>query len=483
MENTNETGFLQPDIEAEEAMLGSLLIDPEAIHDVRLLVQPDFLYREQNGWILQAIYDLDDRREPCDLITLTTELRKKEGRLEALGGEAYIIGLINTVPTSINAKSYAMIVRNGAWRRRGITALSQIAQLMHDTELDTSDVMDQAESILFGIRDQDHGNGFVTAKQLAAEFLDEVDIAAQTPDGMIGVPWGFADLDKITGGIVDDFIVIGARPSMGKTSLLLSVAENTAVQNGGNVGFFSIEMNPLALMNRLISRRAKIDSQRIRRGQLQEHEWEGFYEAAGKISASNLFIDHGSVTVSQMRARARRWHARYGLDLIMVDYLQLMHPEIADAKLPRVAQMATITRGLKTIGAELGVPVMAASQLNRGVEQRQDKRPMLADLRDSGTIEQDADTVLFIYRDEYYEGDSTERPNIAEINVAKARNGPAGYVVDLHWSSMFATFRNLARQEIDLGEHWQSNGSPKKDGTGPLRVGTTHAAMSQPNGN
>lgn len=482
MENNEELGPLQPAIEAEEAMLGSMLIDPEAIHEVRAIVEPDMVYREANQLILKAMYELDGRQEPTDLITLTNELRRMES-LEIVGGEAYIIGLINTVPTSVNVVAYAMIVRDSAWRRRGLVALSQIAQLLHDEELETDDVMDQAESILFSVRDQEHGHGkgYQTSKEVVVEFMDQVESAAASEDGMIGAPWPFKDLNHITGGMVDDLTIVGARPGMGKTSFLLSIAENTALRQGRNVGIFSIEMNPKALMNRLISRHSQIDSRRIRRGQLMEQEWSTFYEAAGKMSEAGLFIDHTAVRASQMRARARRWHARYNLDVILIDYLQLMHAEIAEVKAPRVQQLATMTRTLKTLGAELDVPIIVASQLNRGVETRQEKRPGLADLRDSGTIEQDADVVLFIYRDEYYEGDSSERPNIAEINLAKNREGVTA-TVDLFWQATMATFRDLARQEISLDQEWPSKNGHSKPATGPLFPQPTQAAMSASNG-
>lgn len=477
---------LQPEIDAEEAMLGSMLIDPDAIHEVQAIVQPDMLFREANQALLKAIYNLVDRRDPVDLITLTTELRRKD-QLEFVGGEAYIIGLINTVPTAINVVAYAMIVRNSAWRRRGLVALGQIAQLLHDTELDADVVMDQAESILLGVRDQEHGHGkgYETAEEVARDYLEIVESAAESEDGMVGPSWGFPDLDKITGGICEELIIVGARPSMGKTAFALSVAEDLAMRQGLNVGIFSIEMNAQALMNRLVSRRARIDAQRLRRGQLQGQEWEQFYRTTGELSEAGIFIDHQARMASQMRARARRWHARYGLDLIVIDYLQLMHPEVADARLPRVQQLASITAILKSMAGELGVPAIVISQLNRNVDGRGDKRPLLSDLRDSGTIEQDADVVMFIYRDEYYEGDSSERPNIAEISIAKQRNGPAGVVVDLFWYAALATFRNLERREIDLGDHWGSskNGHPKKKpDTGPLYPEATHAAMSAPNG-
>ena len=268
-------------------------------------------------------------------------------------------------------------------------------------------------------------------------------------DDVIGVPTSFTDLDKVLGGLnKSDLIIIAARPGMGKTALQLAIAQSAARRFNKRVAIFSLEMSGEQLVQRMISAETRIDSQRLRRGDLKEHEWPIFYEAIGRISETQIFIDDTpSITSLQLRTKARRLYAEHDLDLIMIDYLQLMSAERSASN--RVQEISEISRGLKGLARELDIPVVAASQLSRAVEQRQDKRPQLSDLRDSGSIEQDADVVIFIYRDEYYNPETSERPNIAEVNVAKHRNGPTA-MVDLYWQGQLATFRNLQRQEIAL---------------------------------
>lgn len=447
---------LEPVVEAEESLLGSIFIDPiEGIVFARALVEPADFYRVEHKQIFQAMCDLDDEGVPLDLITVTDRLRKYE-QLSEIGGEAFLIGLINTVPTSINLEAYARIVRDRSRRKRGIAALGAALNLYQDVTLPTDEVLDQVEHLIYEVRDGERPENYRTTKQATADYLDRVTAAHERGDGMIGLPWGFQDLDRVTGGIPDEeFITIGARPGMGKTSLLLSIMENLGLKHGKTVGMFSMEMPVHMLLNRLVARRTRIDSQRLRKGNLTEEEWPKFHEVVGQISEANIIFDETpNLTVSQMRSRSRRWATIHGLDIILLDYVQLMFPEIADARLPRVQQMSTITRGIKGLSRELGIPVVAAAQLNRAVEQRQEKRPQLSDLRDSGTIEQDSDTVIFIYRDDVYNPDMGDRPNIAELDIAKHRNGPTA-TVDLYWQGQLATFRSLARQEISVGDYGQ----------------------------
>lgn len=435
-------------IEAEEALLGSLLIDPEAVFDVAAFLRPEAFYREQNKWIYEAILDLNERRDPVDVITLTDELRRRD-RLDEIGGEATVISLINRVPTSINARNYGRIVEAAALRRRMIGAASTIANLAYDEDENVNIVIDKAEKALFTISEERTTRDLVPVRQIASSYLDRVEDLHARGDDVIGVPTSFTDLDKVLGGLnKSDLIIIAARPGMGKTALQLAIAQSAARRFNKRVAIFSLEMSGEQLVQRMISAETRIDSQRLRRGDLKEHEWPIFYEAIGRISETQIFIDDTpSITSLQLRTKARRLYAEHDLDLIMIDYLQLMSAERSASN--RVQEISEISRGLKGLARELDIPVVAASQLSRAVEQRQDKRPQLSDLRDSGSIEQDADVVIFIYRDEYYNPETSERPNIAEVNVAKHRNGPTA-MVDLYWQGQLATFRNLQRQEIAL---------------------------------
>jgi replicative DNA helicase len=435
-------------IEAEEALLGSLLIDPEAVYDVAAFLRPEAFYREQNKWIYEAILGLNERREPVDLITLTDELRRRD-RLEELGGEATIIALVNIVPTSINARNYGQIVEAAALRRRMIGAASTIANLAYEQDENINITIDRAEKALFSISEERTTRDLVPVKEIASRYLDRIEELHARGDDIIGVPTSFTDLDKVLGGLnKSDLIIVAARPGMGKTSLQIAIAQSAARRFNKRVAIFSLEMSGEQLVQRMIAAETRIDSQRLRRGDLKEHEWPIFYEAIGRISETQIFIDDTpSITSLQLRTKARRLYAEHDLDLIMIDYLQLMQSEHSSNN--RVQEISEISRSLKGLARELDIPVVAVSQLSRAVEQRQDKRPQLSDLRDSGSIEQDADVVVFIYRDEYYNPDTSERPNIAEINVAKHRNGPTA-TIDLYWHGQLATFRNLQRQEIAL---------------------------------
>jgi replicative DNA helicase len=435
-------------IDAEEALLGSLLIDSDAIFEVATFLRPDAFYREKNTWIYDCVLALNDRRQPVDLITLSDELRRR-GQLEEVGGEAYIIGLLNIVPTSIHAQHYGHIVEAASVRRRMITAASTIANLAFEQDEDIGVTIDRAEQALFSISEERTTRDLVAVKEVARAYLDRIEELHERGDEVIGVPTSYTDLDRLLGGLnKSDLIIIAARPGMGKTALQLAIGQAAARRYGKRIAMFSLEMSAEQLVQRMIAAETRIDSQRLRRGDLEEHEWPIFYEAIGRISETQIFIDDTpSISPLQLRTKCRRLYSEHGIDLIMVDYLQLMQTERPYGN--RVQEISEISRGLKGLARELDIPVVANSQLSRAVEQRNDKRPMLSDLRDSGSIEQDADVVMFIYRDEYYKHEESERPNIAEINIAKHRNGPTA-VVDLFWQGQLATFRNLQRQEIKL---------------------------------
>lgn len=435
--------------EAEEAVLGSLLIDPDALYEVSNFLRPEAFYRTANKWIYESILSLSERREPLDFVTLTEELRRRE-QLEEVGGEAYVIGLINAVPTAINARNYGKLVEAAALRRKLIGAAGTIANLAYDEAEDINVVIDRSETTLFSISEQRTTRDLVPVKQIAGEYLDRIQRLMEQGDDIVGVPTGFTDLDRLLGGFNrSDLLIFASRPGMGKTSFQNAIALTAALRYGKRIAIFNLEMSGEQLVQRMIAAETRIDIQRLRRGQLHEHEMPIFMEAIGRLSEARIFIDDTpSITPNQLRTKCRRLYAEHGLDLVIIDYLQLMTVERSSGN-NRVMEISEISRSLKGLARELDVPVLAAAQLSRAVEQRQDKHPQLSDLRDSGSIEQDADIVMFLYRDEYYNPDTTERPNIAEISIAKHRNGPTG-TIDLYWHSKLATFRNLQRQEINL---------------------------------
>lgn len=376
-------------LEAEEAILGSLLIDPDAIFDVATFLRPDAFYSAQNQMIYDAILSLTDRREPLDLITLTEELRRRE-QLEKVGGEATIISLINAVPTAINAVSYGRVVEAASLRRKLIAAASAIANLAYDEAEDVNIVIDRSEQTLFSISEQRTTRDLVPVKQIAREYLERIEQLHERGDDIIGVPTGFTDLDRLLGGLnKSDLIILAARPGMGKTALQTGIALTAATRYGKRVAMFNLEMSGEQLVQRMIATETRIDSQRLRRGQLQEQEWPIFMEAIGRLSETRIFIDDTpSITSNQLRTKCRRLYAEHGLDLIVIDYLQLMQAERSTNN--RVQEISEISRSLKGLARELDVPVLAAAQLSRAVEQRQDKRPQLSDLRDSGCLTGDS---------------------------------------------------------------------------------------------
>jgi replicative DNA helicase len=448
IEAFEEERLLPHSFEAEEAVLGSLLIDEDAVFEVAGFLKPDAFYRSHNRWIYDAILSLNERHDPVDYLTVTEELRRR-GQLEEIGGEAYVLSLVNAVPTSINAESYAKLVEAAALRRRLISAAGTIARLAYDEAENVDVVLDRAEQTLFSISEQRATRDLMPIREVAGRYLERIEQLRTRGDDYIGVPTGFVDLDRMLGGLNrSDLVIVAARPGMGKTSLQNAIALTAARRFEKRIAIFNLEMSAEQLVQRMVSAETHIDSQRLRRGDLHDNEWELFYQAIGRLSEAPIFIDDTpSISPLQLRTKCRRLYAEYGLDLIMIDYLQLMQADRANNN--RVQEISEISRGLKALARELDIPVVAASQLSRAVEQRQNKRPVLSDLRESGSIEQDADVVVFIYRDEYYNPDTTERPNIAEISIAKHRNGPTG-TVDLFWHGKLATFRNLQRQEISL---------------------------------
>ena len=433
-------------IEAEEAVLGSLLIDPEALFRVSPFLRAEDFYIQKNAWIHEAIFALHERREPVDFLTLCDELERRD-QLDEVGGTAYITHLINVVPSAIHVEAYGRIVEQAAIRRRLISTASRIAQLAYQETDDIDHTVDQAEQALFSVSQRRITRDLAPIQDVIRSYYDRIEYLYAHQGEPLGVPTGFVDLDRLLGGLQrSDLIFIAARPSVGKTSLCLSIAKNAAL-HGQHVAIFSLEMSGEQVVQRLVATETGIDAQRLRLGQLHEDEWPLFIQAIGKLADLPVFIDDTpSISVTQVRTKARRLHSEHGLNLIVVDYLQLMSGDIRSEN--RVQEVSYISRSLKGLARELDVPLVAASQLSRAVEQRTDKHPILADLRESGSLEQDADVVMFIYRDELYHPE-TEMQHIADIMVSKHRNGPTG-TIQLFFRQHLAQFLDAETREQPL---------------------------------
>ena len=435
--------------EAEEAVVGAVLINPEVYYDVAQFLQPDDFYIHRHKWIWEAFTRLHEQRTPVDMLTLSEEL-DRVGQLEELGGPAYLTALINQVPTSLNAESYGRIVEAHSIRRKMINAANQIATLAYNEETLVETVMDEAEKTIFNVSERRLKHDVLPISSVLSEYYDRIDDLAKRSDEVFGVPTGFLDLDKLLSGLQpSDFLIIAGRPGQGKSGFLLSVAKNAALTHKKHVAVFSLEMSNEQVVQRLISQETGIDSQRLRTGKLADEEWPLFAHSIEVLSDTKIFLDDTpALTPLQIRTKCRRLHMEYGLDLILVDYLQLMGGDTRNEN--RVQEVSYISRNLKVLARELNVPVLAAAQLSRAVEQRSDKRPVLSDLRESGSLEQDADIVMFIYRPDQYEKD-TVKQNVAEIIVAKHRNGPVGSV-ELIFRSSLAKFENAATKHMSLNE-------------------------------
>ncbi len=434
--------------EAEEAVLGSLLIDPDAIIKVASFLEPDDFYREKNGWIYRAILDLHERREPADFVTLVDELERRD-QLQQVGGAAYITALINSVPTAVHVEHYAHIVERTATLRRLIAAAGQIAALAYEEAEDVDEVVDRAEQLIFNVSERRIRRDLTPVRQIMHTVVDRLDYLHRHKGDLLGVPSGFSKLDKLLGGFQkSDLIILAARPGVGKTSLALNIAVNAAKRYGQRVAFFSLEMSSEQLVQRLLAAETGINQQRLRLGEIADDEWPILMEAAGVLSETLLFIDDTpAVSALELRTKARRLQAEHGLDMVIVDYLQLMRGDTRSEN--RVQEISYISRALKSLARELEVPPIALSQLSRAVESRSDHKPVLSDLRESGAIEQDADVVMFIYREDMVK-ENTERKNIADIIVAKHRNGPTD-TVPLYFDKSLTRFADLELTREPLG--------------------------------
>ena len=448
-----ESTILPPDrmaphsVEAEEAVLGSVLLNSDSLFEVASFLQPDDFFIVRNSWVWEAILRLQERNEQIDYVTVVEELRQ-QGRLDDIGGAAYITYLINHTPSSIYAEAYGRIVERAAIRRRLLAAASEIAQLAHEESADINEVIDRSEASLFAVTERRLRKELVPINIAISDYYDRIEHLYEHRGEPLGVPSGFVDLDRLLGGLQkSDLIIVAGRPGMGKTSWLLSVALNAA-RARARVAIFSMEMSNEQIVQRLVSSETGISTQNLRLGKLDDREWTLVVEATGNLSNVRIFLDDTPAqSPIQMRTKCRRLYAEHGLDLIMVDYLQLMNSGSGRVE-NRVQEISFISRQLKQLARELNVPVLAAAQLSRAVEQRQDKRPQLSDLRESGSIEQDADVVMFIYREDAY-NENTEKVNQADILVSKHRNGPTG-VVTLYFRKELTQFSNLNRTGVDL---------------------------------
>jgi len=427
------------DIEAEEAVIGSLVIDSDAIFKIATFLKPEDFYREKNQWAYEACFFLYERNEAINQVTVAHELARRE-RLEAVGGAAYLSHLIANVPTSVHVEHYAQIVHRTSVLRRLISSAAQIAAIGYEAGPDIDAALGRAEDILFRLRHGESPRDFVHIRQVLDQYFEESELALRPREGEVAlVRTGFPALDDILGGLQrSDMIVLAARPSLGKTSLALSIARNAAIEQKARVAIFSLEMAREQLVNRLLASESGVDARRLRLGQQTEAEERRIIEATGVLSEAQIYVDDSPILrIVEMRSKARRLHLERGIDLMIVDYMQLMR---GDGREGRVQEMSEISRSLKELARELDVPLLAISQLSRAPEWRASHRPQLSDLRESGSIEQDADVVMFIYRDDMYytkddwlkqhpEKEPNEYPKgIADIIIGKHRNGPMGQV-------------------------------------------------------
>ena len=434
------SGRLPPqDLEAERSVLGAMLLEEQAVSEAMALLQADDFYRPQHGRIYEAMVALYERNEPLDEVTVSASLQTR-GHLEGAGGQSYLANLTDSVPTAANVSYYAKIVRSRALTRRLINAATAIAGSGYEGKGDIDVLLDEAESKIFEVTSSRDQRAFTPLKEIVKESFKQIEKLYEKKEAITGVATGYLDLDRMTSGLQpSDLIIIAGRPSMGKTAFALGIAQNAALNNKTHVAVFSLEMAKEQLVMRMLCSEARIDSQRLRGGMLKDSDWHKLAVAAGLLTEAPIFIDDtGSISVLEMRAKARRLQAEKGLGLIVVDYLQLMRGR--SGLEGREREISEISRGLKALAKELRVPVVALSQLNRSLEQRQDKRPMLSDLRESGAIEQDADVIGFVYRDDYYNPESDQR-GLAEVIIGKQRNGPTD-TVTLKFFREFTRFEN-----------------------------------------
>ncbi len=440
-------------IEAEQAVLGAMLIDKEAIAKVTEILTSDDFYREAHRVIFNAMMELYNKNEAVDMVTIT-EILKRDNKLEDVGGIAYITSLANVVLTAANVKYHADIVAEKSVLRQLVRVSTEIAAMGYEANDDVGTLLDNAESRILEISNRKKKADFTPINDVLMESVQSIEKLLNNKGGLTGLPTGFADLDKLTSGLQpSDFVILAARPSMGKTALALNIVQNVALRAQKKVGgearsvaFFSLEMSKEQLVNRMLCAEAGIDSQRLRVGEMHDEDWTHLWDACDVMSKAKIYIDDtAGITAMDMRSRARRLKAEHGLDLIVVDYLQLMQGSgKRNSSNDRQQEVSEISRSLKALARELNVPVLALSQLSRSVESRQVKRPMLSDLRESGSLEQDADIVAFLYREDYYNPETENKHT--ELIIAKHRNGPVD-TVNLFFQKQFTKFVGFTKME------------------------------------
>ena len=414
-------------IEAEQSVIGAIFLEPDAFSTASEILMPEDFYWASHQRIFSAMMHLSDRGEPIDVVTVTAYLNDRK-QLEEVGGVSYLTQLAESVPTAANIEYYSKIVEEKALLRRLIRAATDIVTAGFEREDEVEDVLNEAEKSILEVSNRKNSQGFKNIKDVLMDVYDNIEKLHEQQGDVTGIPTGYRELDRITSGFQkNDLIIIAARPSVGKTAFALNVAQNVAVKTNNNVAIFSLEMGADQLVQRMLCAEGNIDSHRLRSGQLEPEDWGKLTMAMGSLSNAGIFIDDSpGIRVSEIRSKCRRLKQEHGLGMIMIDYLQLIQGS-GNSKENRQQEVSEISRSLKGLARELEVPLIALSQLSRGVESRQDKRPMMSDLRESGSIEQDADIVGFLYRDDYYDSES-EKQNIIEIIIAKQRNGPTGTV-------------------------------------------------------
>ena len=432
-------------VEAEQSVLGAMMIEREAISKVSEIIMPEDFYREAHRLIYIAMMELFNKNDAVDLVTVVEVLRRDE-KLEAAGGISYVSALANSVPTAANVMYHARIVEEKALLRQLITTATYVAGMGYEANEEVAVIMDKAEKMILEVAKRKVGQEFASIKNIIFDVFDRVSELYSSKGGITGLSTGFKDLDKLTSGLQpSDLILIAARPSMGKTAFVLNIAQNVAIKEKQAVAFFSLEMSKEQLVQRMLCAEAPIDAQRLRIGELENNDWDKLVRAADRLAAAPIFIDDtAGITIMEMRSKARRLKIEHDLKLIIIDYLQLMQGGTGSSRSEnRQQEISEISRSLKALARELKVPVVALSQLSRGVESRQVKKPMLSDLRESGSLEQDADIVAFLYREDYYEPE-TEHKNITDIIIAKHRNGPVDSI-QLFFHKQFTKFSDLSR--------------------------------------
>jgi replicative DNA helicase len=434
-------------ISAEQATLGSIILDKDSILSCIEILKSEDFYRNAHQTIYQCALDLFEKNQAVDLVTLTEELNKRK-QLEEVGGASYLTTLMSSVPTAANVVYYAKIVEQKAILRKLINHATQIVTMGYEEQEDARVLLDKAENLIFDVSQQKVEHSFSPIKDLLTESFEKIEDLYHSDNFITGVPTGFIELDEITTGFQpSELVIIAGRPSMGKTAFCLNIAQNAAMQHKIPVAIFSLEMSKSQIVQRMLCSEARIDTHALRRGRMPEEDWPKLSMAAGRLSAAPIFIDDtAGISPLEIKAKARRLKARYNLGLILIDYLQLIQTGLKIEN--RQQEISQISRSLKGLARELNVPVITVSQLSRAVEQRSVQRPRLSDLRESGAIEQDADVVAFLYREEYYKPKSNKK-GIAEVIVSKQRNGPTG-TLELAFLKEYTRFENLARTGDDM---------------------------------